>query len=1624
MPLKAEKLKSELIDRVLEEASSRLERARAAVIERFIRQFYANVPPDDLVGHSPDDLFGAAVSLWTFGARRQRGSAKVRVYNPRLDEHGWHSPHTVVEIVNDDMPFLVDSVTAALNRRELTVYLVIHPIVRTERDESGQLLGLAGDADAAAGPGRVVASESFMQVWISEQTSADRLAEIRQGLEDVLADVRAAVEDWSAMRGRVAETLETLATTPPPLPEQEIEEATAFLRWLDADHFTFLGYREYDFLGEGEGATLAIREGSGLGILRDDRISIFDGLRNFDKLPPEVRHFVRQSRLLMVTKSNRRATVHRPVHMDIIGVKKFDESGRIAGERLFVGLLTSTAYSRSPRDIPLLRRKVANVVERAGFAPSSHDGKALLHILETYPRDELFQISEDELLEIALGILHLQERQRIALFTRRDPFERFVSCLVYLPRDRYNTDLRLRIQDILARAYNGRMVDFFTHMGDDAQVRLHLIVKTTPGAIPDVDPADIERQLVEAGRSWADHLRDALIEAKGEERGLMALRRYGEAFPVSYQEEFSAHQAVFDIDRLEEAQATGAMTMNLYRPVEAPANELRLKLYNAGELIPLSDMLPMLENMGLKIVTELPYAVHPGGQERPFWIHDFIMTAPGGAEIDVGAVKDKFHEAYARVWSGEMEDDGFNRLVLCAGFDWRDVTVIRAYSRFLRQAGIPFSLAYMEETMANNAEIAKLLVQLFKILHDPADRKDVEQRAAAVTAEIEKGLDAVSSLDEDRILRRFLNLIRSTLRTNFFQKTADGQPKPYLALKLDSQAIDELPLPRPMVEIFVYSPRVEAVHLRGGKVARGGIRWSDRREDFRTEVLGLMKAQLVKNAVIVPVGSKGGFVVKRPPTVAGSPGGREALMAEVVTCYQTMMRGLLDLTDNLVGGQVVPPADLVRHDDDDPYLVVAADKGTAGFSDIANGIAEEYGFWLGDAFASGGSAGYDHKKMGITARGAWESVKRHFRELGTDIQTQDFTVVGVGDMSGDVFGNGMLLSRHIRLVGAFNHLHIFVDPDPDPEASWQERKRLFDLPRSAWTDYDAKLISPGGGVFDRKAKAIPLTPEMRRCFGIETDRASLTPAELIRAMLRAPVDLLWMGGIGTYVKASTESHAEVGDRANDPLRVDGAELRCKVVGEGANLGFTQRGRIEYALRGGRINTDAIDNSGGVDCSDHEVNIKIALNEVMSAGDMTRKQRDRLLEAMTEEVASLVLRNNYLQGQAISVIKAQDWLLLDQQGRFMRALERAGKLNRALEFLPNDEDLAERLSARQGLTRPELAVLLAYAKIALYEELLPSDLPDDPQLVDDLMQYFPKPLRENFAEAITGHRLRREIIATAVTNSLVNRVGPTFVHAMKEKTGMPASDIARAYAITRGVFGLRRLWSEIQALDTRAPASAQIAMLVEINRVAERGTLWFLRTGMQPLDIAANIEACGAGIAELAGCLGEVATETERETIAQRMAEYAGDGVPEDLARRVASLHLLAPGLDIVRIAQEAKTSVPDVARTYFVVGDRFGFDWLRDAAASVGASDNHWQRMAVAAIVEDLYGHQKDLTLRVIESGNGAPAGNGAIDAWVDQRGAAVHRMEALFADIRQAGVIDLPMLAVANRQLRSLVSG
>ena len=1618
MASRAEKQQKELINRVAKLARKGLTPAQGKLAEAFVHHLYSNVPPDDILGESPENVAGAAMALLDFVRQRRAGEAKVHVYNPQGGDDRWSSSHTVVEIVNDDMPFLVDSVTAELGRYQGEVHLVVHPIMDMVRDGKGSLKALhaAGEGPPSAGA-RIASRESVMHVQISEQPS-DLHDEIREGLERVLADVRVAVDDWRAMRKQCIELIKELENSPPKLAVREIAQGVEFLRWMDDDHFTYLGYREYHFQGKGAGAVARIDKKSGMGILRDETYSVFDGLRSLGKLPAEVRDFVKQPVLMRVSKANKRSTVHRPVHLDTIAIKKFDDKGNVVGERLFIGLFTSVAYSRSPREIPLLRDKVDHTLERSGFAPASHDGKALLHILETYPRDELFQISGEKLFETAMGVLHLQERQRVALFVRRDPFERFLSCMVYVPRDRYDTNLRLKLQELLAERFAGRVLAFSTHLSDSALARLHVTLATTQGKIPEVDLQELEVELTEAARAWIDRLSDALVAARGEEQGLRAARRFGRAFPLGYQERFSQRFAVHDIACIEEALESDGLAMNLYRREGAEPHQLHFKIYVTGDPVPLSDVLPMLENMGLKVFGEVPFQVRPAGAGSAVSMHDFNMVTEDNVAVDLDAVRDAFHDAFGRIWRGRMENDGFNKLVLFAGLKSREVIVLRTYSKYLRQAAIPFSQDYMEETLARNPEITRLLVDLFATLFDPEKEQGAGSRAQVLSEAIDRLLEDVGNLDEDRIVRRFLNVIQCTLRTNFFQPDAAGEEKTYVSIKLDSRNIDELPLPRPFREIFVYSPRIEGVHLRFGMVARGGLRWSDRREDFRTEILGLVKAQQVKNAVIVPVGSKGGFVVKRPPPPQE---GRDAFLNEGIACYKTFISGLLDITDNLKGKTVVPPRSVVRRDGDDPYLVVAADKGTATFSDIANGVSADYGFWLDDAFASGGSAGYDHKKMGITARGAWESVKRHFRERGKDSQSEDFTCIGVGDMAGDVFGNGMLLSQHIRLLGAFNHLHIFVDPDPDAATGWQERKRLFDLPRSAWTDYNADLISKGGGVFDRKAKSIAVSAQMKRAFGIESDK--LTPNELIRAMLKADVELLWFGGIGTYIKASTETNLDAGDRANDALRIDAPEVGAKVIGEGANLGVTQRGRIEFGMHGGRINTDSIDNSAGVDCSDHEVNIKILLGEVEQSGAMTRKQRDKLLQKMTDEVAALVLRDNYLQSQAITVTHQLGAHLLDRLARFMRGLEKAGQLDRAIEYLPDDEVVLERQKQGIGMARPELAVIMSYAKIVLYDRILESNLPDDPYLKDDLIAYFPMPLRKKHADAIARHRLRREIVATVVTNGLINRVGAAFIHEVGEKTGLPAEEIARGYIVSREIFRMRETWGRIEALDNKVPAELQASMLIECGRLIERMTVWFLREGGHPLDIAGLIEAYGDGVAYLMDNLEAMLPGSDSTYLAERTASYAEQGVPEDLARRIASLALLSPAGDIVRIAGAADIPVGQVGQAYFTIGARFGFDWLRRAAGLL-PTDTAWDKLAVTAIIDDLFGHQSELTSRVLDGTGGKTATDTVIETWADARRPLVARTEQLLSELQSTGTPDFAMLAVANRQLKSMVAG
>jgi glutamate dehydrogenase len=1613
MDASTEALRHERLGDVIALAQQRLAADRHANFRTFAEHCFSQLDADDLADRRVEDLAGALLSHWQFGAQRAAGTAKVRVLSPTIGDDGWGSHHSVIEIVNDDMPFLVDSTTHEINRHGLTIHLLVHPVFTAERAASGAL-----DALQAPAPGQK--RESWMHIEIDRLIDDEQRQALVAGIERVLGDVRAAVEDWPAMTRRLDEAVaeyRALAENPPAgTTADEALECRDFLQWLAQDHLVLLGYRQHDLVAHEGSDALRLVPGTGLGVLREraDEPRTPGGTG----LPAAARVLARAaSPMLVATKANTRSTIHRPGYTDYIGVKRYGTDGAVVGEHRFLGLFTSSAYAARGSETPLLRRKIEAVVQRAGLPPGGHRAKALLHILETYPRDDLFQVGVDELHDTAQGILALGDRQRLRLFVRRDPFDRFVSCLLYVPREAYGTDMRLKAQQILMAAFEGTSSEFDVLLGEGVLARIHFVIRTTPGAVPAVDRREIEARLANAARRWSDQLRDALVEAEGEARGLSLFKRWNPSFPADYKERVLARAAVADVTKLAQTSAEQPLAVALYRPLGAEAGVWGFKVYRRGGAVVLSDSLPMLEHMGVRVMGEHNHRMHDG--DEVVALHDFDLRAPLADDADPQATARLFEDGFSRVFNGAVENDDFNRLILRAGLPAEEVVILRAYARYCKQIGFALSQATIEATLAAQPQIARMLVQLFKLRFSPAEH-DAAGAQAQVNA-IQQALERVSNLSEDRVLRQLLGLIQATLRTNFWRTGVGhsgeaGPRRSFVSFKFACAQVPGLPEPKPLYEIFVYSPRFEGVHLRGGMVARGGLRWSDRPEDFRTEVLGLVKAQMVKNTVIVPVGSKGGFVLKKAPPSGPSPSDREAFMKEGVACYQDYLRGLLDLTDNRVGAAIVPPPMVLRHDGDDPYLVVAADKGTATFSDFANAVSAEYGHWLGDAFASGGSVGYDHKAMGITARGAWESVKRCFRERGVDIQTTPFTVAGIGDMSGDVFGNGMLLSRCIKLVAAFDHRHIFLDPTPDPALSFAERERMFKLPRSSWADYDASLISAGGGVWSRAEKSVPISPQARAVLGIAAEQ--LTPTELISAILKAPVDLLYNGGIGTYVKASSETHADAGDRANDPVRIDGRDLRCKVVGEGGNLGFTQRGRIEAALHGNGgagvgLNTDAIDNSAGVDTSDHEVNIKILLGLALADGEMTAKQRNTLLAQMTDEVAALVLRDNVFQTQVLSITNRLGPRLLDQEARFMRFLERNGRLNRGIEFLPGDDEIAERKAAGGQLTTPERAVLLAYSKMWLFDEILASDLPEDEWVGTALARYFPATLRERMAAWIPRHPLKREIVATHVLNSMVNRVGATFVHRIVEMTGAKPALVVRAYLLGREVFGVVGLWQQIEALDNRVPDALQAEMLIHEGWLTSRATTWFLRSRRLAEPMAPTIARLAPAVAALADRLAPAASKS-----AQAVG-WMGAGVPAALATRIASAEGLLDALDVAEVAEASRRSFDEVCDVHVGVGERLGLARLRSMIDAL-TSDSYWHSRAKAALGDDLSGLQRALAQEVLQAGSGGAAE--LIARWEASQATALERARRLLADLGETRNADLAMLSVALRELRNLV--
>jgi len=1598
-------IREQLVDRIVATRPDSAVLKSRRQIDLYLRDFFRNVPYEDMDGRSPEIMARAAMAHLQFARKKRKGEALLHIFNPTVEEHGYESAYTIVEMVNDDMPFIVDSVSAAISRQNLNIQITVHPIMRVRRNKNDvieEILPHNGEG------GRM---ESFVRFVIDKETDEHHLDVLHHEILRVLGDVRLSVRDWIAMRLKMQEARELLKFGPPGADAATRSESQALLQWMIDDHFTFLGYREYRLVEKERRMYLRPVEGTGLGLLAHESRGGSE-----TELTAPMKRLTRQKDWLILTKANSRSTVHRHSYLDYVGVKKYDEDGTPVGEMRFLGLFTSIAYSENPRNIPLLRLKVQRVVERSGFDSSGHLGKALLHILDNFPRDELFQASVQDLSRTTTGILNLQERHKVRLFVRRDTFRRFYSCIVYVPREKYTTAVRRQIEKILLEAFGGSALDTSVEISDSPLARVHIIVRVPVGDRRRISVEAIEAAIAEAVVTWRDRLRSCLDSRFGIEHGHKLYKAFGESFSPAYEGETDPAVACLDIKRIDGLlKKEHNDYLLLHRPQGAVDKQLNFRTFRAGEPFRLSKVLPVLEDLGVEVYGEQPYRARPAGLEEPFWIQDFELRYPGTGELEVEEAAKRFEECFHRVNTGDAENDGFNRLVLTAGLDWREVALIRCYGKYLQQLGLPFSQDYLEDVLVAHADVARTLVGQFRNHFDPGIADATRKREAKrIREEIGARLENAKTLDEDRILRAFVGAVEATLRTNFFQSGTDGRPKDYISIKLDPARIKEMPLPRPKFEIFVYSPDVEGVHLRAGSVARGGLRWSDRREDFRTEVLGLMKAQVVKNTVIVPTGAKGGFVPKRMPE-----GDRDVIMQAGIACYRKFISGLLDITDNVVDGKVVPPADVIRRDEDDPYLVVAADKGTATFSDIANALAADYGFWLDDAFASGGSAGYDHKKMGITARGAWEAVRRHFREFGVDVQSDLFTVAGIGDMSGDVFGNGMLLSKKIRLVAAFNHEHIFIDPDPDATASFRERQRLFRLPRSRWSDYNLDLVSKGGGVFSRQSKEIRLSPQLRAM--LEVDEQTMQPNQLIRAILRMPVDLLWNGGIGTYVKASTESHADVGDRSNNDVRVNGNELRCKVVAEGGNLGLTQRARIEYSLNGGRINTDFIDNSAGVDSSDREVNIKILLGEAERSGRLSRAKRNELLVEMTEDVASFVLRNNYLQTQAISMMQARAVERLDETARLIVNLEKAGVLDRTIEFLPDETEIDERRRLKQGFTRPETAVVLSYAKIDLYNGLTSSDEPLEDFLKMDPQRYFPEVLRERYADLLPGHRLSREILATLIANNIVNRMGPTYVQRMQHDTRANVLTVARAYVVARELCEASQIWQMIEALDNKIPASLQQYMMFEVSRILRHACYWLIDRYANELDIVKAVEHLKPGLGVVYEKVDSIVVGSGRERQQKAIDDLLERGVPEDLARRMAGLLLTRGGLDIADLAAVHKRDVIETAKMYANISQRLGVVWLHRCVENL-AVEGRWQAMARGNLRDEFYAVRRELAIKLLR-GRSRLTPTMLFEKWAENNAGGITKFDAVLREMQLRDEIDFATLSVASQELRRLIA-
>jgi glutamate dehydrogenase len=1537
------------------------------------------------------------------GHHRSFGDTRVAVYAE--DDPGGFGP--ALQIVTDNAAMLMDSVTVLLHRLGVAYKAIMNPVLRARRGPSGELLAIEPASDAPFGDG---IDEAWIHVQLAESVDPRAVDEVKRLLPSVLADARQVALDSTSMTAMLISLAAELdSDTAGKFPSSDRRDVAALLRWLADGHFVLLGYQRCQV----RNGQSSVDTSSRLGVLR---------LRS-DAHP----QLTSSDDLLVLAQATMPSYLRYGAYPYIVVVREQSRQGVV--EHRFVGLFTVAAMNANVLEIPLISRRVNDALAMAHRDPS-HPGQLLLDIIQTIPRSELFALSAKELLDMAMAVVDLGSRRRTLLFLRADQLAHFVSCLVYLPRDRYTTAVRLEMQDILVRELGGVSIDYAARVSESPWAVVHFTVRLPEGRRKqDIDvslenESRIQDLLTEAARTWGDRLIGAV--KTGSITQAMA-EHYATAFPEVYKQAVAPLDAIKDIAIIEQLQDNAVKLVLGDRGADGVA---QLTWYLGGRSASLSHLLPMLQSMGVVVLEERPFTVNrPDG--LPVWIYQFkiaqhtdIPTPPAGPER--AAMAERFADAVTAIWHGRAEIDSFNELVLRAGLTWQQVAVLRTYAKYLRQAGFPYSQSHAEGVLNGNAGTARSLVELFEALFGPKPsdetrRRDAQAAAAAVAADI----DALVSLDTDRVLRAFASMVQATLRTNYFVSSPDSaRAQNVLSVKLNPRLIDELPLPRPRFEIFVYSPRVEGVHLRFGFVARGGLRWSDRREDFRTEILGLVKAQAVKNAVIVPVGAKGGFVVKSPPKVTGDAAAdRDAQRNEGVACYKLFIAGLLDLTDNVdkATGNIVTPTDVVRRDGDDAYLVVAADKGTATFSDIANEVAASYGFWLGDAFASGGSVGYDHKAMGITAKGAWEAVKRQFREMGVDTQTEDFTVVGIGDMSGDVFGNGMLLSKHIRLLAAFDHRHVFVDPNPDAATSWDERKRLFDLPRSSWEDYNRSLISEGGGVFSREQKSIPISPQARAALGIAEGIEELTPPALIKTILKAPADLLFNGGIGTYIKAEIESDADVGDRANDPVRVNGNQVRAKVIGEGGNLGVTSLGRIEFNLAGGRCNTDALDNSAGVDCSDHEVNIKILVDSLVTAGKVRAEDRTQLLVSMTDEVGRLVLEDNEDQNDLMGTSRANAASLLPVHARMIKDFVKDRGLNRELEALPSEKEIGRRTEAGIGLTSPELATLMAHVKLALKDDVLASELPDQEVFASRLPWYFPSNLRDQFSSDIRQHQLRREIVTTMMVNDLVDTSGISYAYRVSEDVGVGPVDAVRSYVASNAIFRINEVWRQIRAAgDNGLSVAVTDRMTLDLRRLVDRAGRWLLNYRPQPLAVGAEINRFAQKVRALTPRMSEWLRGDDKAIVEKEAREFSSQGVSEDLAYMVATGLYQYSLLDVIDIADIVDRDPAEVADTYFALMDRLGSDGLLTAVSRL-VRDDRWHSLARLAIRDDIYGSIRALCLDVLAVGEPDENGEQKIAEWETTNSSRVSRAQRTLSEIYESGELDIATLSVAARQLRSM---